>query len=764
MKNTRNTLSINYTIDQTDQVGYFVLKLLEDNVPVKVVKGARVYATKKGTGEVFDWDNPIYQDGQIFLKADDFKGIDQKGTYYLRVILNSGEIFPSSGKCVLKLQKDLKIGIGGIQVIQGINGKDGQTQSLDDIKILVNQAVSKIPVVAGPAGPKGDQGEAGPQGQVGPRGPQGIQGPKGDQGPQGPKGDKGDQGLQGVQGLQGPKGDKGDPGEAGPKGDKGDPGATGPQGPAGKDGAQGPQGLQGPKGDKGDPGVAGPQGPAGPKGDKGDPGVTGLQGPAGTNGKDAPTITDVDLNQDQTQLVFKFSDGKSLETNFESPKAIPGPQGPKGDKGEAGKDGAQGPKGDKGDPGAPGKDGAQGPKGDKGDPGDSAYQLAQSIGFKGTLNDWLASLKGADGPQGPAGPKGDKGDPGTTGKDAPKVTSVNYKDNKLIFNFDDGKTIETDFKIATEDDSVKSGLEDFRAIVAGSRPISSDGADFAVAGLKPESKGKYPQVTKKSPLIFYQPGAPISSIHFESENTKNIIDCRPDIPEDAMPVDLSPIFDELDQKVDKKDLPAPVDTTSLAKIKDVNTSLAKTWPGLVKNLEVSHETYAPSYQISKVNFVTSDMDKNVAMPTDLSTESFNVPNSYSLANGLKGTDKDYFSIPISKIWLKKSGDSSGNAALLMRFAVKLSDINFNSYNWSYGLGFAGPTDSLLHFVKRDDNYHEIPVGHNEFSFYNVSDRSDEPFSSGAVGFNMPAGFKDPNEVLKESPWLTPVLVLTKKKA
>ena len=158
MKNTRNSLSISYTVDKTDQIGYFVLKLLEDNMPVKVESGARIYATKKNTGDVFEWSKPIYNDGQIFLRAEDFQGINQKGTYFLRVILNSGEIFPSSGQCILKLQKDLTIGIGGIQIVQGINGKDGTSQSLQDIKVLVDQAVSKIPVIAGPAGPKGDPG------------------------------------------------------------------------------------------------------------------------------------------------------------------------------------------------------------------------------------------------------------------------------------------------------------------------------------------------------------------------------------------------------------------------------------------------------------------------------------------------------------------------------------------------------------------------------------------------------------------------------
>lgn len=45
-------------------------------------------------------------------------------------------------------------------------------------------------------------------------------------------------------------------------------------------------------------------------------------------------------------------------------------------------------------------------KGEKGDTGYSAYEIAKSYGFEGTEEEWLASLKGE---------KGDKGDKGDTG-------------------------------------------------------------------------------------------------------------------------------------------------------------------------------------------------------------------------------------------------------------------------------------------------------------------------------------------------------------
>lgn len=51
----------------------------------------------------------------------------------------------------------------------------------------------------------------------------------------------------------------------------------------------------------------------------------------------------------------------------------------------------------------------------RGKDGESAFQLAVDQGYTGTLDEWLASLKGADGTQGIQGEKGEKGDTGETG-------------------------------------------------------------------------------------------------------------------------------------------------------------------------------------------------------------------------------------------------------------------------------------------------------------------------------------------------------------
>ena len=104
----------------------------------------------------------------------------------------------------------------------------------------------------------------------------------------------------------------------------------------------------------------------GEKGEKGDQGIPGPAGKAGINGKDGSI----------------------------------GPQGPKGEtgaQGPAGKDGINGKDGKDGKDGVDGKDGLDGLNGED---GDSAYEIAVADGFKGSVEEWLKSLKGADGKDG----------------------------------------------------------------------------------------------------------------------------------------------------------------------------------------------------------------------------------------------------------------------------------------------------------------------------------------------------------------------------
>ena len=52
--------------------------------------------------------------------------------------------------------------------------------------------------------------------------------------------------------------------------------------------------------------------------------------------------------------------------------------------------------------------------------GKSAYDIAVELGYKGSLEEWLDSLKGAKGDR---GEKGEKGDPGVKGEKSEKGDS-----------------------------------------------------------------------------------------------------------------------------------------------------------------------------------------------------------------------------------------------------------------------------------------------------------------------------------------------------
>ncbi len=234
----------------------------------------------------------------------------------------------------------------------------------------------------GPAGPKGDKGDTGA------RGASGLQGPIGPQGPQGPAGKDGPQGLQGIQGIQGLDGAKGDKGDAGPAG------------------------IQGPKGEDGVDGAVGAQGPEGPQGIQGIQGEKGEQGPEGSNGVPGDSALDLyRAENDDPELTF--------QDMLNSLRGEPGAQGPEGPEGAPGADGA---------PGLEGKDGA------------SAYDLWQIAGNVGTMEEFLASLKG------------EKGDPGlATGNiDLSSMLTDEVKDivyyNSAAKKLVDGTLLEEDLQ------------------------------------------------------------------------------------------------------------------------------------------------------------------------------------------------------------------------------------------------------------------------------------------------------------------------------
>ncbi|CAJ0610686.1 unnamed protein product [Cylicocyclus nassatus] len=85
--------------------------------------------------------------------------------------------------------------------------------------------------------------------------------------------------------------------------------------------------------------------------------------------------------------------------------------------GTKGDTGATGPIGPAGKDGENGKDGADGKDGEDGADGKSAYELAVVAGFNGTIDAWLASLKGADGTDGQDGADGKDGEDGLSAYD-----------------------------------------------------------------------------------------------------------------------------------------------------------------------------------------------------------------------------------------------------------------------------------------------------------------------------------------------------------
>lgn len=401
LKNTRNTLSISYTVDKENQSGKFLLKLLKDNLPVKVDDGARILVSRKEDGQQFEWKDPVYDDGQIFLDAQNFDGIKQAGTYFIRVILKTGEIFPSSGKCVLKLQKDIKSTPGEFQIIQGINGKDGETQSLADIKVLVKDAISEIPLIKGDKGDKGDPGSKGDTGK-------GIKNVKYNDGDLFIYYTDGSNDAVSLPLL------KGDTGKAG-LGIKDVTLVGNTLSVVMDDGTSHQLALPLLKGDPGEKGQDGAN--------VSEITISGntlffhyndgltysaqlplLKGEPGEKGQDAPKISDVSLNGNT--LTFTLSDKSTYSVILPLLK------------------------------------------GDTGNSGKSAYEIAEQYGFKGTVQEWLQSLKGI---------KGEKGEPGPVG---PKIVSAKFNSDqtKIIFTLSDSSTIEASFTPPRDGSIGKDGV------------------------------------------------------------------------------------------------------------------------------------------------------------------------------------------------------------------------------------------------------------------------------------------------------------------
>ena len=192
--------------------------------------------------------------------------------------------------------------------------------------------------------------------------------------------------------LTGAKGDKGDTGLQGPKGETGDVGPEGEQGP---EGPQGVQGIQGPIGPQGETGEVGPEGP------KGDP------------GKDGKGLQ-IDGSADSADAL---PDGKPLGTTYIVAGYVYTYDGSTWvNCGQL-----------------------QGPIGATGQDGDSAYQVWLDNGHEGTVDDFIASLKGDPGKDGIDGVDADYVD-GSIAKAMANVDLSEYATNsQLATKADDSK-------------------------------------------------------------------------------------------------------------------------------------------------------------------------------------------------------------------------------------------------------------------------------------------------------------------------------------
>ena len=305
--------------------------------------------------------------------------------------------------------------------------------------------------------------------------------------------------------------------------------------------------------------------------------IPGPKGQDGTPGKDAPKITNVRLNDDQTKLIFTLSDNSEIEANITIPKP---------------------------------KDGTNGL---------SAYQIAVKNGFKGTETEWLQSLKGQKGDSivGPAGQDGSPGKDaphvtrvtyaddklvfnfsdgsslstpfimpvpengkdapkitsvrlnddqtkliftlsdsselqaditipkpkdGTPGKDAPTITSISYADDKLVFNFSDGTSKSTAFKVSSSDSDVKDGPD----ILSYTPPDLTSNLI-----IMPESSNQYANsvddVTKNNPFLHIK----YTEVRLKYKKGNDDDHYYPNYV-----ISFKPIFDELDTKANKADLPS----------------------------------------------------------------------------------------------------------------------------------------------------------------------------------------------------------------
>ena len=292
---------------------------------------------------------------------------------------------------------------------------------------------------------------------------------------------------------------------------------------------------------------------------------TPVNGKDGKDGKNAPTITNVDLNDDQTQLIFAFSNGTKLQTNFKAPEAIAGPAGQNGKDAPhvthvtysdnqlvfTFSDGSSlstpfiMPVPKNGIDGKNGADGKNAPTIEDVKYADNELTFTFSDGSKKSTPFVMPTpINGKD---------------GINGKDAPTVTSITYADDQLKFMFSDGTSKSTNFKVTSSNSNVKDKINAVTNTYSSSVSHKFDTAlgyyyddeNGDKQKLMPDGMNKGTAITRTSPNL-------IISLIKQSKDIslkQNIKDGNLKSEFSDNTLTFKPIFDELDTKANKSDLP-----------------------------------------------------------------------------------------------------------------------------------------------------------------------------------------------------------------
>ena len=180
-------------------------------------------------------------------------------------------------------------------------------------------------------------------------------------------------------------------------------------------------------------------------------GATGATGAKGDTGDPGVGISNIADNGDGTLTLTYASGSTTTTSNLRGPQGNQGNQGDKGDKG------------DKGDTGE---------RGNNGNDGDSAYDIAVTEGFSGTVAEWLASLVGATGSTGATGPAG------ADGADGAGITNITDNgDGTLTLTYGSGSTVITSDLTGPQGEQGIQGIQGIQGETGATGAPGANGTD-----------------------------------------------------------------------------------------------------------------------------------------------------------------------------------------------------------------------------------------------------------------------------------------------